>query len=77
MLLHQMHQIKRHYQVPVVGGAGALLSDAHAEARQAAVLVFGAEMEGTGLTVGARWAFNVHLQHSNTEMTYKAINPLL
>lgn len=52
------------HQVSVVGGAGALLGDAHAEAGQAAVLVFWAQMERSGLAVGARRPVHVHLQHS-------------
>lgn len=52
------------YQVSVVGRAGALLGDAHTETGQAAIFVFRAKMESSGLTVGAVWAVNVHLQHS-------------
>lgn len=66
---------QRPYQVSVVGRAGALLSDAHTETGQAAIFVFRAEMEGSRLTAGARWAFNVHLQHSIKVIRYKAISP--
>lgn len=48
-----------------MGGAGALLSDSHAEAGQAAIFVVCAEVEGSLLTVGASRALNVHLEHNN------------
>ena len=50
------------HQVSVVGGAGALLSHAHTEARQAAIFVVRAEVEGSGLAGGARRALDVHLR---------------
>ena len=53
------------YQVSVVGGAGALLGDAHAEAGQAAVSVGGAQVEKAGLTVGTSRAFHVHLENNH------------
>lgn len=54
----------RPHQVSVVSRTGALLSHAHTETGQAAIFVFRAEMESSRLTGGARWAFNIHLQHS-------------
>lgn len=49
-----------------MGRAGALLSDAHTETGQAAIFVLRAEMEGSSLAAGARWAFNVHLAAAHT-----------
>lgn len=49
------------YQVSVVVGAGALLSDTHTEAGQATIFVLLAKMEGSGLAPGARRVFNIHL----------------
>lgn len=46
------------YQVAGVGGAGALLADAHAEAGQAAVGVAGTQVEVVGLAVAAGEAFH-------------------
>lgn len=46
------------YQVAGVGGAGALLGDAHAEAGQAAIGVAGAQVEVVGLAVAAGRAFH-------------------
>lgn len=51
----------RTYQVAGVGGAGALLGDAHAEAGQAAVGVAGAQEEVVGPAVTAREAFHLGL----------------
>lgn len=51
------------HHVSVVGGAKALLGDAHAEARQAAIFVSWAQVEVSGLAAGAGGAFHVHLQH--------------
>lgn len=49
-------------QVSVVGGAGALLGDAHAETGEAAVLVVLAQVEGARLAAGAGRTLHVHLQ---------------
>lgn len=43
----------RPYDISVQGRAGALLSDSHAEARQAAIFVGRAEVEGARLAAGA------------------------
>lgn len=51
------------HHVSVVGGAEALLGDAHAEAGQAAIFVPGAQVEVPRLAAGAGGAFSVHLQH--------------
>lgn len=73
--LHCSCTTKRPYQVSVVGRAGALLSDAHTETGQAAIFVFRAEMEGSRLAAGARWTFNVHLQHRIKEMRHNGMSP--
>lgn len=55
------HTHRRTYQVADVGGAGALLGDAHAEAGQAAVGVAGAQEEVVGPAVTACAAFHLGL----------------
>lgn len=50
------------YQVPVVGGAGALLGDSHAEAGQAAFPVLCAQVEVVGLAAAARGSLCVGLE---------------
>lgn len=47
-----------------MGGAEALLGDAHAETGQAAIFVFRAQVEVPRLAAGAGRTFNVHLKHS-------------
>lgn len=49
------------YQVSGVGGAGALLGDAHAEAGQAAIGVAGTQMEVVGPAAAAGEAFHLGL----------------
>lgn len=56
--------VRLSYQVSVVGGAEALLGDAHAETGQAAVFVLRAQVEVPGLAAGAGRTFDVHLKHS-------------
>ena len=50
------------YQLASVGGAGALLGDAHAEAGQAAIGVAGAQVEVVRPALAAGEAFHVGLQ---------------
>ena len=59
------------YLVSVVCRAGALLSDTHTETRQAAIFVFLAEIEGSRLAAGARWALNIHLFQLKVVSTYQ------
>lgn len=59
----------RPYQVSVVGGAGALLSDPHAETGKAAVFAVLAEMEGARLAAGARRTLHIHLQRHIQSIT--------
>lgn len=65
----------RPYDVSVQGRAGALLSDSHAEARQAAIFVGRVEVEGARLAAGAWRTLHVHLHIENTQRDIKA--PLL
>lgn len=66
----RLHQLcSRPYQVSVVGGAGALLSDPHAETGKAAVFAVLAEMEGARLAAGARRTLHIHLQRHNQSIT--------
>lgn len=61
-VLHFSLLCSRPYQVSVVGGAGALLGDPHAETGKAAVFVVLAEMEGARLAAGAGRTLHIHLQ---------------
>lgn len=50
-----------------MGGAEALLRDAHAEAGQAAVFVFQAQVEVSRLAAATGRTFDVHLQRDARE----------
>lgn len=52
------------YQVPVVGGAGALLGDTHAEAGQAALPVLCTQVEVVGAAAGAGGSLRVGLREA-------------
>lgn len=60
------------YQVSVVGGAGALLGDAHTETGKAAVFVVLAEMEGARLAAVAGRTLHIHLQRHIGNISNKA-----
>lgn len=74
--LHLNLLCSRPYQVSVVGGAGALLGDPHAETGKAAVFVVLAEVEGSGLAAGARRTLHIHLQRHIQKVSHKASAPL-
>lgn len=48
-----------------MGGAEALLGDAHAEAGQAAIFVLRAQVEVSGLAAAAGRTFDIHLKRSD------------
>lgn len=75
--LHLNLLCSRPYQVPVVGGAGALLGDPHAETGKAAVFAVLAEVEGSRLAAGAGRTLHIHLQRHIQNVSYKASAPLL